>query len=380
MTTHTIVVLTALNSEYRAVRRHLSHLRKHRHEKGTRFELGTIPDTPHQVALGLADKGNHRAAVMAERALTEFDPLAVLFVGVAGGLLNTPLGDVVVASKVYGYHGGTSEDDGLKARPEAWQLDHGLSQLAQELGRSGGWATGIQETDRTPAVHFAPIAAGEVVQNSGTSREAVWLREHFNDARAVEMEGAGVAQAGQLNGAPVAVIRGISDHADGTKTTAADAVWQPRAADHAAAFAIRLARERAAEEEHSPMSRQHDPGPRYVQKVDGGSVAIQGSTVTNSVVAAQNTDRDVDAPTDLRRELMDLRTELEQLRARNELDAETAHAAQTELDTASATLTDPDSTKKSFVLALRRLYGVVMGVTDFAAKVATLITAAEALP
>lgn len=380
-TSHTVVVLTALDLEYDAVRDRLSDLRKHPHDKGTRFEVGTIPGTAHRVALGLADKGNHKAAAMTERALTEFEPLTVLFIGVAGGLLNTPLGDVVVASKIYAYHGATSEDDGLKARPEAWQLDHGLSQLVHQLKRDNHWVADIccQESDSAPTAHIAPIAAGEIVQNSSTSYEAAWLRQHYNDARAVEMEAAGVAQAGQLSGVPVAVVRGISDHADGTKATETDAAWQPRAADHAAAFGVHLARQLATEQEQSPMSRQHDPGPRYVQRVDGGSVAIQGSTVTNSVVAAQNTASDPDSPTNFHNELMALRTELEQLKAGDELDAETAHAAEVELDTANATLTDPQSSKKSFVLALKRLYGVVMGSTGFAAKVATLITAAEAL-
>lgn len=382
MTTgHTVVVLTALDLEYNAVRNRLSTLHKHPHDKGTRFEVGTIPGTTHQVALGLADKGNHRAAAITERALTEFDPLAVLFIGVAGGLLNTPLGDVVVASKIYAYHGATSEDDGLKARPEAWQLDHRISQLVHQITREGHWAADIErpEPGVVPTAYVAPIAAGEVVQNSNTSPEATWLRQHYNDARAVEMEAAGVAQTGQLSGTPVAVIRGISDHADGTKATTSDVTWQPRAADHAAAFGIRLARELATEQEDAPMTRDRNSGPRYVQKVSGGSVAIQGSTVSNSIVKTQTTSHDAAAATDFRHELMALRDELEQLRTGNDLDAETAQAAEAEIDAASATLTDPESPKKPFVLALKRLYGVVMGVTGFAAKVAALITAAEAL-
>jgi hypothetical protein len=67
--------------------------------------------------------------------------LAVLFVGVVGALWDaTPLGDVVMATHVYAYHGGTSEDDGLKARPRVWEVAHGISQLASHLG--AGPATG----------------------------------------------------------------------------------------------------------------------------------------------------------------------------------------------------------------------------------------------
>ena len=47
------------------------------------------------------------------------------------------------------------------------------------------------------------------------------------DALAIEMEAAGVAQAGHLNGAAVGIVRGISDRADGTKAsdTYHDAEW-----------------------------------------------------------------------------------------------------------------------------------------------------------
>ncbi|WSB99552.1 hypothetical protein OIE62_18155 [Streptomyces scopuliridis] len=103
-----VVILTALNLEYQAVRRKLADPQVHRHERGTRFEVGTVQGTSCRVALGLTNKGNHSAAVIAERAIQEFSPVAVLFVGVAGALWDTArLGDVVMATHVYAYHGGT---------------------------------------------------------------------------------------------------------------------------------------------------------------------------------------------------------------------------------------------------------------------------------
>ncbi|MEK8106632.1 5'-methylthioadenosine/S-adenosylhomocysteine nucleosidase [Micromonospora sp. M12] len=165
--------------------------------------------------------------------------------GVAGGLWpNIRLGDVVVASKVYAYHGGTSENDGLKARPKAWEIPHEADQIAHHVARSGRWRDGLTTEPHPATVHFGAIAAGEVVQDSAVSEQARWIRQHYNDALAIEMEAAGVAQAGHLNRAlPVVVVRGISDHADGTKTSTDGHNWQPRAARHAAAFAAALAQE-----------------------------------------------------------------------------------------------------------------------------------------
>jgi adenosylhomocysteine nucleosidase len=238
----TVVVLTALNTEYREVRKHLRSIERHRHSTGTLFETGILDDSICRIALCLTGVGNNPAAVVAERAIHEFSPVAVLFVGVAGGLGDAlALGDVVVASHVYAYHGGTSEDDGLRARPRTWETAHQLLQLAQEVDRSDTWRQRLLPEASPPKVHFRPIAAGEIVQNSRISNEALWIRDHYNDAAAIEMEAAGVAQASHLNGAPAAIIRGISDRADGGKTSTNDANWQPRAAANAAAFAIELA-------------------------------------------------------------------------------------------------------------------------------------------
>lgn len=69
-----VVILTALNLEYQAVRRKLASPHAHLHERGTRFEVGTVQGTSCRVALGLTNKGNHSAAVIAERAIQEFSP------------------------------------------------------------------------------------------------------------------------------------------------------------------------------------------------------------------------------------------------------------------------------------------------------------------
>lgn len=256
----TVVVLTALDVEYAAVRRHLNDIELRRHPTGTRFEAGAVEGADCVIALGLTGAGNTSAAVLAERAIDTFAPVAVLYVGVAGALWDsTALGDVVVASRVYAYHGGTSEDDGLKSRPRGWETPHSVLQLAHHLARTGDWERRL--TGTAPKVHFRPIAAGEIVQNSRISREAQWIRDHYNDATAIEMEAAGVAQAGHLNSTPFAIVRGISDRADGQKTTANDGVWQPIAAANAAAFATELAAALADETDPAPQPNPTEEHP-----------------------------------------------------------------------------------------------------------------------
>lgn len=376
-----VVVLTALNLEYEAVRRRLADPQVHRHARGTRFEVGRIPGKSCRVALGLTSKGNHPAAVLAERAIQQFSPAAVLFVGIAGALWETTrLGDVVMATHVYAYHGGTSEDDGLKARPRAWEAPHAISQLGFHVQRADDWADGSSEGDR-PQVHFGAIAAGEIVQNSRISAEANWIRQHYNDALAIEMEAAGVAQAGHLNTSPVAIVRGISDLADGTKSTEADRNWQPRAANNAAAFATRLAAEIAAEGVSAMSDDISSTPPRSVTNTAHSSTvgimaggAVVGSTVN---VSAPPT---VSGLPDLIAGLNDIREQLDREHAAGALDDDTYHDAQAELDTASQAAREntPDS-KKKVTLALKRLRGLVADLANLAAQLAPLITAVGAL-
>jgi nucleoside phosphorylase len=240
-----IVVLTALDLEYQAVRAYLTELRRFSHPTGTVFETGWLGAGPAEIVIAVTGAGNPGAAVLAERAIAMFEPRALLFVGVAGTLKNdVDLGDVVVATKVYGYHGGKAEDDGFMARPRAWDAPHELDQLARVIARTRSWShyLALGPEEHVPRVHFAPVAAGEVLLNSRVTPLAEQLRRSYNDAAAIEMESAGISQAGHLNrDLPTLTIRGISDRADGAKHDADQAGWQPTAARHAAAFALALA-------------------------------------------------------------------------------------------------------------------------------------------
>ena len=180
-----------------------------------------------------------------------FQPWALLCAGVAGGLTeDTALGDVVVATKVYALHSGRERDDAFMARPEAWHASHELEQLARHVARAGTWTRLIHNPEppepsayRSPTVHFKPIASGEIVLTaSGTSLTAL-LRSTYDDAAAIEMEGAGIAHAAHLNRSlPMLSVRGISDHADARKQANDAAGWQYIAAENAAAFTISIAK------------------------------------------------------------------------------------------------------------------------------------------
>jgi uridine phosphorylase len=218
------------------------------------------------------------------------------------------------------------------------------------------------------------------VQNSRISREARWIRQHYNDALAIEMEAAGVAQAGHLSGSPVAIVRGISDRADGTKATASDANWQPRAAANAAAFAVRLADELIKERGHIVTNGDGGAwGSGTVNNFAAGQVGIQAARVTGSTVFL-GAAPPAPATMDLVAELAAFRDHLARARSAGALDDDTFHDACAQVDIASTALaSNTPEGKRTFVLALKRLRGLIADVAELATKIATLVSAARGL-
>jgi adenosylhomocysteine nucleosidase len=281
-----IVIQTALAVEQQAVLEHLVDVEVHKHPAGTLFDVGSLAAQPsRRIALGVTGPGTLPAAALTERAIAEFAPSAVMFVGVAGGLRPwLEIGDVVVATKVYAYHGGRSEDDEFLVRPRSWEISHELEQAARRLPRRNAWHALLPDAGEaiTPEVHFDPIAAGDVVLNSTTSPLAEKIRRNFNDAVAIEMESSGFALAGHLSGRVSTVtIRSISDRADGTKAATDRQGSQRIAARNAAAFAIALAA--AIDEETTDGSAEDDgtgtQAPNHAPRVRNTNVAHKGAHV-----------------------------------------------------------------------------------------------------
>lgn len=221
------LIVTALGLEYNAVADRLSDRRAVVHPQGSRYETGLWKGAT--IAVAECGAGNTAAALECERAMSYFRPAALLFVGVAGGLKDVALGDVVLASKVYAYESGKA-DNTFRTRPGVFTTDYALLQTAKLLARSAGLDF---------RCFVGAIAAGEKVISSVQAAEFAFIKEHYGDSLAVEMEGYGFLHAGYANTTPCMVVRGISDLiADKAVSDASGS--QPTAASHASQVAFRL--------------------------------------------------------------------------------------------------------------------------------------------
>ncbi len=237
------VVLTALRVEYDAVRAHLADIIEVVHPEGDVYERGVFRADERSWQVGVVEmgQGNPNAAQKTERAIAHFAPDVVLFVGVAGGIKDAALGDIVVATKVYGYHFGKAADE-FQTRPEVGLPGHRIMERARAEARKDDWLKRLTPPipDPRPRVFLGAIAAGEQVVVSTQSESYKLIRQHYGDALAVEMESYGFLKAAHAHSSLEAlVVRSISDLLEG-KAEADKGGSQERASRHAAAFAFQV--------------------------------------------------------------------------------------------------------------------------------------------
>jgi nucleoside phosphorylase/V8-like Glu-specific endopeptidase len=237
------VILTAIPAEYSAVRAHLVDPEETRHPQGTVYEQGSFIDAgglSWRIGIVEIGAGNPGAALETERAVRYFDPGVVLFVGVAGGLKDVVLCDVVAATKVYGYEAGKAQED-FQPRPDVGESSYSMVQRARAEAKKDRWLMRLGESfSNPPHAYVAPIAAGEKVLASRRSDVHRFVRTAYSDALAVEMEGRGFLQAAHASqNVQSLVIRGISD-VIAQKGKSDKAGFQRLAAVAASAFAFEL--------------------------------------------------------------------------------------------------------------------------------------------
>jgi len=239
-TCNSAVIVTALDIEFGAVTAHLENTYDIVHPAGTVYTTGEFlgEDQTWDVHVVEIGSGNPIAGIETIRALDYFRPRVALFVGVAGGIKDVSLGDVVAADYVYGYESSKAEDQ-LLLRIKTFGSAYPLVQCARAIRRNDHWHKRIRNGAK-PASFVGPVASGEQVLTRQDAEMVRILGAHAEDALAVEMEGWGFLFAAHTNeDVPAIVIRGISDLLD-DKDPATDRRNQTVAAQHAAAFAFEL--------------------------------------------------------------------------------------------------------------------------------------------
>jgi nucleoside phosphorylase len=237
------VILTAIPVEFEAVLAHLEdpHLDDHGRVP---YRRGTFlaPNQVWDVLIRETGPGNVSAALETSLAIHYFQPIILLFVGVAGGLKDVTIGDIVIPTKAYAYESGKANVDSFQTKPEMGSPAFLLEQVAQVQARGHDWLQRLKEgtLNRQPKVFVAPIASGDSVVASTRSAIYKFLRNSYSSAIAVDMESYGFFLASRFYPEiDVLAIRGISDLINNKYRTDKSGS-QKLAANHASAFAFEL--------------------------------------------------------------------------------------------------------------------------------------------
>ncbi|AIL31985.1 5'-methylthioadenosine/adenosylhomocysteine nucleosidase [Basilea psittacipulmonis] len=199
-----IAIIGAMQKEIEILKQALSN--RQTHQFGA-IQIDTGRYANKDIILCLSGIGKVNASIATSLAIECFKPDCVINTGSAGGIgSGLKVGDVVIGATVahhdvdvtaFGYDYGQ-----VPALPTRYHSSEQLLMTAQ-----------------TAAQHFdnAQVKTGLIVSGDSFihSKEQIHtIHHHFNDAQAVEMEAASIAQTCHVLNTPFVIIRAISDSAD----------------------------------------------------------------------------------------------------------------------------------------------------------------------
>jgi 5'-methylthioadenosine/S-adenosylhomocysteine nucleosidase len=200
-----IAILGAMDAE---IAEFLAHSRIEKTEEWNGIAFHSIRLEAREVVLAKCGIGKVFAALVSQRMIDAYAPSRMLFTGVAGALNPAyGIGDVVVAREcmqhdVDGRALGFSRGHLLYTDLKIFRADEAMARLAAAAPAVGH------------RVHTGRILTGDqFMTRDEINHHSYLIEEMAGDA--VEMEGGAMAQVCAVNRIPFAVVRTISDRADG---------------------------------------------------------------------------------------------------------------------------------------------------------------------
>ncbi len=172
---------------------------------GITFHRGRLCGVP--AVLAVCGIGKVFAAIAAQTMILKYSPALLINTGVAGTLSpRLSVGDVAVADSLCQHDMDTSP----LGDPVGLVSGVNMVYFPADKGAVSGLSAALDALSLPYLVGH--IASGDAFIADGAKK--AYIRDTF-DAVACEMEGAAVAQTAYVNGTPFAVLRAISDSADG---------------------------------------------------------------------------------------------------------------------------------------------------------------------
>jgi nucleoside phosphorylase len=209
-----LAILTALNDEEDAVKRHFHVVRPRSVDRFSYSEATVFPDSVGRIALPPpTGMGNVNAAIRAGDVISSLHPKFIVLTGITAGVQKVNkgslpqastsdkrlLGDVVVTEQVVAYEIATQFEDSVEPRFDVYRASRTLLDTARRI-KPEEWVPGItlprpdgSGVSALPRVHFGVGASGDKIMRDLKHVER--LRSSWTQLAAIEMEAYGVSAA-----------------------------------------------------------------------------------------------------------------------------------------------------------------------------------------
>ena len=239
----TVLILTPLPIEYEAVVKNLTGDRRSIIIEAAAYELGEFVGKHHIYQVIIREPGikNVDIRLATEKAIHHFKPQIVLLIGIAGGIKDVQVGDVVIASNVYGYESGKEGRDGFLEGPSIKPFSSELLAQSNILCSNEEWKKRTFDGAHKSNVFISPIVSGDKVEAGVSNPTFERIKPYYNDALVMSFEDIGIATVLQYHPLLHGItIRGISDVIESKSSENIRRNWQTISAERAAAVGFEL--------------------------------------------------------------------------------------------------------------------------------------------
>lgn len=206
-----LLLLTPIEKEFSFIKSYLNNGR-YVHKEGVDYFKGSFEG--YEIVILQSGSKTDVTALSTQISLQHWQPDLIFLLGIAGGIKDTKIGDLVIGTKAYGYESGKYIDSDFLSRPDVIPYDPLLISTLQRFSQN------IPKSAQTGKIYFGPIASGNKLIASKQSIGFQTIKKYYNDTIAVEMEAIGFAKAitrpPQYRGIN---IRAISDLIDDKQKT-----------------------------------------------------------------------------------------------------------------------------------------------------------------
>ncbi len=220
-----IVILCPVEVEFKIIRKILSNPTSTTIKSNNlSFECGQIQgsNSTWNVAIIEPDFSVSSFELKTNVAIESLRPKYVFLAGVAGGIKDSRIGDIVIGTMAYDYESGKETSDIFVARPKVVvNQSQELLTLARRIERKINNDHDLG--NKAAKFYFGPIASGKKVIAATSSNTYKIIKRYYNDTQAVEMESYAFAVVASKTGGQYLNIRGISDLIDQKAASDAEA-------------------------------------------------------------------------------------------------------------------------------------------------------------